>query len=134
VGKARRWLGFLWAAPTTLVGLLFAILGGARPYAVRPALTLHFIPWGRWTPWGLFFGAGHFAATTFGHVTVIARHAAENRVTIRHERQHTLQCWRWGPLFLPIYLAQWAAHGFRYSRIPLEHAAYNAQEKPDAWG
>ena len=44
------------------------------------------------------------AAMTLGHV-VIARNATTLASTRAHERVHVRQCERWGPCFVPAYLA-----------------------------
>ena len=62
---------------------------------------------GRLLAWGLThltWLEGGAAAITFGHV-VLARDAAALEWTRSHERAHVRQYERWGPLFIPLYLA-----------------------------
>ncbi len=98
-----RWLRRAWAAPTTLVGLLLGGLalvtgGGVRREA--EALEFHggalrLIP--KLTP-------VHAKAMAIGHAIV----AVDERTLHAyrdHEMIHVRQAERWGPLFLPAYLA-----------------------------
>lgn len=96
---------YLWALPTTLVGLAAAALtlatggrarwhtgvleahGGFSAFVLRRLVPL----------------PGGATAMTLGHV-VIARDAAGHESTRAHERIHVRQCERWGPLFIPVYL------------------------------
>lgn len=102
---------YLWASPTTLVGLALVLMtlrrgrvrvvGGvieASGPMVRCALT-HLMPL-----------RGGAAAITLGHV-VLGRDARALARTRAHERVHVRQYERWGPLFLPAYVAAsaWAA-------------------------
>lgn len=52
------------------------------------------------------------AAMTLGHV-VIARNATTLASTRAHERVHVRQCERWGPCFVPAYLAASALEWLR---------------------
>ncbi len=110
---AMRVLGFAWASPNTLLGLLLGGAGalvGSRPRLNRRdfALVFHFWPWG---PGG---------AITFGNVILHTgdtldspcatyEHRAGRRVQPAivlgdHERAHVFQYMALGPLFLPAYL------------------------------
>jgi hypothetical protein len=101
-----RLLRYLWALPTTCVGLLIA------PAAMSPhgrisvvdgvlemhspliaALLRYVVPI-----------AGGAAAMTLGHV-VIGRDESCLARTRCHERVHVRQCEAWGPAFIPAYLA-----------------------------
>lgn len=103
-----RWirpLAYVWAFPTTLVGLLFvplAALTGGDARVVRGVLEVH----GGLVRILLRYGTlvrGGASAMTLGHVVLgLDRETLEN--TRRHERVHVRQCERWGPLFLPAYL------------------------------
>ena len=99
-----RLLRYLWAFPTTLVGLLFvplALVSGGRGKVVNGVLELH---------GGLvsFFLRrctllrGGASAMTLGHV-VLGRDEELLELTRPHERVHVRQCERWGPFFLPAY-------------------------------
>lgn len=107
------WLGVLWTAPNTVLGLVLGLAGvpfGAR-LRLQPrdlAWVFHHWPWG---PGG---------AITFGNVIVQtgasldvrcatyahrAGLACEPGVRLGdHERAHVLQYMVLGPLFLPLYL------------------------------
>ena len=99
-----RWLLYLWAAPTTVLGLLFVpdsmFSGGVR--VVDGVLEVH----GRLARFFLrrcTLLRGGASAMTLGHV-VIARTPELLEFTRAHERVHVRQCERWGPLFIPAYL------------------------------
>ena len=97
---------YLWAGPTTAVGLAFvlptlATKGGAD---LRDGvLELH----GGFSAWflrrivGLVLPGGA-SAMTLGHVVLGLDQSALD-ATRPHERVHVRQCERWGPLFLPAY-------------------------------
>ncbi len=98
-----QFLRYLWASPTTLVGLVLAISllkrgrmalvdGVIEAHSPLLGLTLH-----RLTPL-----AGGAAAITLGHV-VIGRNAQVLEATRAHERVHVRQYEMWGPLFVPAY-------------------------------
>ncbi|MBL8978368.1 MAG: hypothetical protein JNM53_08150 [Gemmatimonadetes bacterium] len=96
---------YLWAAPNSLIGLLFLpstlfTSGGCR--AVDGVLELHsgFIAWVLRACVPLPGGA---AAMTLGHV-VLGRDPQALARTRAHERVHVRQCERWGPGFIPAYL------------------------------
>ena len=55
---------------------------------------------------------GGAMAITFGDVVLGARTAALD-LTRKHERVHVRQCHRWGPFFIPAYLAASAVAWFR---------------------
>lgn len=96
-------LKYIWAFPTTAVGLLFlpSVCFGARMQVVRGVIELHGGP----VTWFLrhctFFKNGA-AAMTLGHV-VLGISASALDSTRAHERVHVRQCERWGPLFIPAY-------------------------------
>ena len=102
--KVGRIFVYLWAMPTTLIGLLFllpALLSGGRARVVDGVVELH------GGAVALFLRRctllrGGASAMTLGHV-VLGRDAQLLDATRRHERVHVRQCERWGPLFLPAY-------------------------------
>ena len=71
-------------------------------------------------------GKGGADALTLGHV-ILGQTAESLRRNRDHERVHVRQCERWGPLFLPAYLAAglWAAARGRdsWADNPFERAA-----------
>ena len=124
-----RLLRYLWAAPTTVIGLVFvglALLSGGRAQLVDGVIEAH---------GGLcrFFLRrctllrGGASALTLGHV-VLGRDRACLDVTRSHERVHVRQVERWGPLFLPAYgiasLAAWWRGGNAYRDNRFEREAY----------
>ncbi len=100
-----RALLYLWALPTTLLGLPFIVLGlagGARLRVHRGVLEIH----GRAV--SLFLRhctlvSGGALAMALGHV-VLGRDRAALDETRSHERVHVRQAERWGPFFLPAYV------------------------------
>lgn len=136
-----RWvkliLGCAWAAPTTLIGLLLALAGGARPYALRPAGAWWWV--GEWGFWGWWYRPGsQWGAITFGQITIANPSCADDPTVVRHERVHLLQAFVLGPLFLPAYgllsFLAWADGEDAYRGNPLEKWAYEKQSQPDSWG
>jgi hypothetical protein len=124
----RTTLNYLWAFPTTAVGLLFVPLalmsrgqlrivsgvlevsGGAVGWVLRECVPI----------------AGGASAMTLGHVVLGADREALDR-TREHERIHVRQAERWGPLFIPAYLLagawQWLRGRNPYRDNPFERTA-----------
>jgi hypothetical protein len=96
-----RWAAYVWAAPTTLIGLVGAIVAD-HVDVVDGVIE------GSGPRIGQAFDvvAPHrsIMAMTLGHV-VLARSRAALDATRAHERVHVRQCERWGPLFVPAYVA-----------------------------
>jgi uncharacterized protein (DUF2062 family) len=96
---------YVWAAPTTALGLVVLLTGlwRARLWVVDGVVEAHgpALAWllSHFTPM-----PGGAAALTLGHV-VIARDSWSLESTRAHERVHVRQCELWGPLFVPAYLA-----------------------------
>ncbi len=106
MAAVRVWR-YLWTGPTTLCGLAVAALGrasGGRVQVVDGVLEV----WGGASR--VVLRAANSRAMTLGHV-VLGLDPLALRVTRRHERAHVRQAERWGPLFIPAYLAAsaWAA-------------------------
>jgi hypothetical protein len=100
-----RVAAYLWALPTTAVGLIFippALVTGGKMRFVDGALEIHggFVSFFLRTCTLLEGGA---SAMTLGHIVLGRNHECLDR-TRSHERIHVRQCERWGPLFLPAYL------------------------------
>lgn len=111
----RRALALAWAAPLTLAGLVLAAASGVWPR--RRGDVWLAAPAG-----GVFtarFARRGFVACTLGHVIVAAREPDDR--LLAHERVHTRQAERLGPLMAPVYLGLLAVYG--YARHPLERAA-----------
>ena len=105
VTGAPSMLAYLWAAPATALGLVFALLAlrGGRIAIVDGVLEVHG-PLIRWALTHLTIVRGGIAAITFGHV-VLGRNGEALEWTRTHERVHVAQYERWGPFFLPAYVA-----------------------------
>lgn len=119
---------YVWAFPTTALGLLFvpeSLLSGDVRF-VDGVLEVN----GRLVRWFLTHCTilrGGASAMTLGHV-VLARSRAVHDATRCHERVHVRQCERWGPLFIPAYLTMSAVLWFRglraYEDNPFEREAF----------
>lgn len=100
-----RLIVYLWALPTTLVGLIFlplALVSGGGVRWVEGVLEIH----GGWVRFFLrrcTVLRGGASAMTLGHV-VIAQDQYLMDATRSHERVHVRQAERWGPFFIPAYL------------------------------
>ncbi len=97
-------LRYLWAGPTSLIGLMGAglsIITGGGTRIVDGVLEVH----GGLLGWILRHAPlpGGVAALALGHV-VLGRDTQCLHETRAHERVHVQQCERWGPVFLPAYL------------------------------
>ena len=118
-----RVLGFVWALPTTALGLVAGLLTFRRPRIAHGLLLFDGGPRGFTA---LLRALGH-AAMTLGFV-VVASVPVEGRL-LAHERHHVRQAMAWGPLFVPAYVLLAAAFGYR--RHPMERAARRAAGEPD---
>ncbi len=105
---------YTWAAPTTLVGLVAGTLTlgtGGRVQRRRGVLEFH----GGFARW--FAYRIGFDAMTLGHV-ILGRNAICLEVLRDHEQAHVRQAERWGPAFIPAYLAAsilaWSRGGHYY--------------------
>jgi hypothetical protein len=104
-----RVVGYLWAFPVTLLGLLLALLAAMSGGSVR--LRAGVVEAcgglvGRLLGGSWFHSGG--AAMALGHV-VLARDAECLARSRAHELAHVRQFERWGPLLLPVYwsVAAW---------------------------
>jgi hypothetical protein len=111
-------LGFVWAMPNTLLGLVVGALTFQTPRIHGGAIVFDRGP--RGVTWLL--RAMNRTAMTLGFVIVSAA-PVEGRL-LAHERHHVRQSMLWGPLFVPVYLA--LAIPFGYRRHPMERAARRA--------
>lgn len=107
-----RCLGFGWALPNTLIGLLLGVVGmlaGARMTLRQRDLAVVFHRW----PWGpggamtlgnVILHTGDsldIQCATYAHTAGLCE---EPRVVLAdHERAHVYQYMALGPLFLPLY-------------------------------
>jgi len=99
-------LVYVWALPGTAVGIpavLAAVLGGGTVRVVDGVLEVEGELVRRVLGWG-FPWVGPVSAITLGHVVVGFDRVSLER-TRRHERVHVRQYERWGPFFIPAYVA-----------------------------
>jgi hypothetical protein len=122
---------YAWAAPTSLLGLLAGVLTlatGGKVQARRGALEFHGGAAAWWSNW---IG---FHAMTLGHV-ILGRSAADLDLVRNHEQAHVRQAERWGPAFLPAYLAAsvlaYCRGGHYYRDNWYERDARRASGEPD---
>jgi VIT1/CCC1 family predicted Fe2+/Mn2+ transporter len=108
--RAARVVVYVWAAPTTLVGLTVGLLtlgSGGRVQRRQGALEFH----GGFTTWLLEHALVRASAMTLGHV-ILGRDAWCLDDCREHEQAHVRQVERWGGFFLPAYvlasLVAWA--------------------------
>lgn len=134
---ALRVLRYAWAFfPGTLIGLFcvpLALAGSGRCRFVRGCLEVH----GGAVTWFLCNGLpwiGGGAAMTLGHV-IIGRDETCLERSRDHEHVHVRQYERWGPLFLPAYVAAsaWLACRGRngYFDNPFEREAFDHVDRRD---
>ena len=118
VSWVGRVAGYAWAAPLTAAGLLLGALSATRPQVHDGVLVFAEAQGlgGRMLRWR------GFAAATLGHAVITARVPTQR--LLRHELVHVRQAERWGPVFVPLYLAGLIRYGYR--RNPFERAAYDA--------
>jgi hypothetical protein len=113
--RVIRTATYVWASPTTGVGLLaggLTLCTGGRAQVRRGALEFH----GGFSRWFLCRRGVMASAMTLGHV-IIGRDADALDACRDHEQAHVRQVERWGAAFLPAYVAAsaWAwARGQHY--------------------
>lgn len=122
---------YLWAFPNTALGLAcwpIALITGGQATVVRGVLEIQ----GGAVRWMLTrcLPLGSASAMTLGHV-ILGQDQSCLDCARDHEHVHVRQCERWGPLFLPAYLA---ASLFLYLRgrdpyfdNPFEREAYGCR-------
>jgi hypothetical protein len=119
-----RWialgLGFVWALPTTVLGLLVGAGTFQLPRIHGGALCFDRGP--RGVTWLL--ARFHRSAMTLGFV-IVSSAPVEGRL-LAHEREHIRQSMVWGPLFVPVYLLLAIPYGYR--RHPMERRARRAAD------
>ena len=120
-------LGKLWTLPNTVLGLAaggVALALGARAGVGRNAIEFHDSRLVEWVQRGaITLGNTIHYARGMHPDRVVARYDGRGRVTLgEHERAHTLQYERWGPLFLVVYALLWLP-GVGGAGNPFEHAA-----------
>jgi hypothetical protein len=128
-----RWLGYLWASPYTVIGLMLGWFLGGRFRVVtgvveiegpRVARFLEKLPVRAW-------------ALTLGHV-VLGQNPVALEESREHERVHVRQFCLWGPFMGPAYLLSsifLLLSGKDYYREnPFEKDAYRVSESSKASG
>ncbi len=109
LGPLLRTLSYLWAGPTTLLGLLAGVLTlgtGGRVRRHGPVVEL----WGGFSSWLLGCRLFRAEAMTLGHV-ILGRTERALDLYRSHELEHVRQATLWGVFFLPAYgLASLWAH------------------------
>ena len=114
-----------WAAPWSLLGLLLAPFFRSRR-VVNGVLVCEGASWPRRLGW-------RYRAITFGHVVLCVDRIDD--AVLAHELIHVRQYERWGPLFIPAYLAAaiWTSIRGRhaYADNPFELAARTPARAPD---
>ncbi len=138
-GYVIRFLRYLWAAPTTAIGLALALTSLRRGHVaiVDGVIEAHgpFLRRALASCTPLARGAD---AMTLGHV-VIARDARALELTRVHERVHVRQYECWGPLFVPAYLVAgiWAViqggHPYFDNRFEREARLAEAAHLETSW-
>jgi hypothetical protein len=105
VSLVRQIAAYVWAGPNTLLGLaagLVMLMFGAAARRIQGAIefsggAIGLLLSSRLQPF-------RFQAVTFGHV-ILGMSAAALAGAREHEQVHVRQYERWGPFFLPAYLA-----------------------------
>ena len=130
----KRCVGYLWASPVTGCALCVVLLGritGGRAGVVWGVVEIH----GGLVTWCLRKGSpwfGPIAAMTLGHV-ILGRDGACLDHSREHEHVHVRQYERWGPFFIPAYLAAslwcWCRGFDAYFDNPFECEAFEEDEK-----
>lgn len=100
-GRLGRSLLYLWAAPTTFVGLTagaLTVCSGGRVQRRRGAVEFH----GGFARWFLEWRIVSASAMTLGHV-ILGRDERALDSCRDHEQAHVRQVERWGAAFIPAY-------------------------------
>jgi hypothetical protein len=128
-----RMLVFLWALPTTLIGLAAGLIWlalGAQARIRHGVLEVH----GGWLAKRMLH-AGGFAAMALGHVIIGCSPDVLDQLRT-HEHVHVKQAERWGILFIPAYLLaglwQLVCGRHAYYDHPFEREAFAAERAVDA--
>jgi len=96
---------YIWALPWTLFGLVLALpalLGGS--FRIQNGVIEAHGSMLKWFLARSTFGIGGAIGITFGHV-IIAQDENALAISRSHELIHVRQYERWGPFFVPAYLA-----------------------------
>ncbi len=122
---------YLWASPTTAVGLvagLCTLASGGRAQVRMGTIEFH----GGFSRY--LADKVHFSAMTLGHV-IIGRDPWALDACRAHEQAHVRQVERWGAVFIPAYvfasLLAWKRGGDYYLDNWFERDARRACGEPD---
>jgi hypothetical protein len=120
-----RFLGYVWATPTTLAGFFFFILPAWFLRQIHPVrwrdgvweweVVRHSWIWRRYSMRG-------WSATTLGYVVFYSPGQQDVRRVALHERRHVWQALWLGPFFFPVYGLIWLLTGYRDH--PMERDAF----------
>jgi hypothetical protein len=129
----RRWLrflGYVWATPTSLAAFVFFLAPFWLARQVRPtrwrdgvwewSVVPHTWFWRRYTQRG-------WSGTSLGYCVIFSPGQAEVRRVALHERRHVWQSLWLGPLYFPVYALLFLFTGYRGH--PMERDAYNWEWK-----
>ena len=117
-----RLLAYVWASPLTAAGILLGAASRTTP-ELHEGVVL--FPEARGLGGWMLRYRG-FAASTLGHAIIAA--GRPSATLMRHELVHVRQAERWGPLFVPLYVAALARYGYRAN--PFERAAVAEADGP----
>jgi hypothetical protein len=101
----KKLFQYVWAAPATLLGLVFvpfAIVSRGRVRAVCGVIEIHGGLVTLFLRRGVLIRGG-IEAMTLGHV-VLGLDQLSLDCSRAHERVHVAQYERWGPMMIPLYL------------------------------
>jgi hypothetical protein len=120
-------LRWLWASPWTMVGVAAGVLGVATGGRVQRRCGVIEFQGGIIPKLLALLPGGYCMAMTLGHV-VLGRTGHCLDSCRAHELVHVRQYERWGPLFIPAYVACsaaiWLRGGDPYRDNPFEREAY----------
>jgi hypothetical protein len=119
----REFLGWFWAMPNTVAGLVVGLFTFQLPRLHGGAICFDRAP--RGVTW--LMPRLHRIAMTMGFV-ILSAQPLEGRLLV-HEQHHIRQFERLGPLFGPVYFGLAIRYGYR--RHPMERAARRAAGEPD---
>ena len=135
MSKLARVAGFAWAAPLTLLGLiyvtLFTLLGWYRRTGVRGDALIWHVDVRRCPAW--VYSRWHICGHNFGNVVVMTTdlETDRGRILLKHCQAHVRQNMVLGPLQPVLYTLAWAGlcacqHAHPYYDNPFEIDARRA--------
>ena len=117
---------YVWVLPATLIGLVavgLTALSGGYVQIYAGAIEA----WGGFAAWVFRRAVRHGCAMTIGHVIIGVDQYSIGRYR-PHEHVHIQQYEKWGPLFIPLYLASsllaWVGGKHIYHDNVFEREAY----------